>query len=149
MPTAILDVLLVQPASGLALVRKHKNFARAGKDEVEALLAKLPADLADPPAGVRLEDQGPFWLGYYHYLSATQRAKTWGPEQLERAGQLLYGDRWQSDLARALGVGDRRVREWAAGDRKPAPGVWADIAALLRQRQAEGMALLQELDRSS
>jgi len=147
-PPATLDVLLVQPATGLALITKHKAFASADRDVVDPLLAKLQADIKDPVGGVKVEDQGPFWLGYYHYLSALEHARNWGPEQLERAGKLLYGDRWQSDLARALGVGDRRVREWASGDRRPPAGVWADIAALLRQRQQEGIALLQELEAS-
>lgn len=66
-------------------------------------------------------------------------------DRLRRCGEALYGDRWQSDLARALGVGDRRVREWVAGERRMPPGAWADIAALLRQRSQEGLALLREL----
>ncbi|AVY67147.1 hypothetical protein NZ30_12685 [Xanthomonas translucens pv. undulosa] len=79
-------------------------------------------------------------------MTALDRSKKWGPEQLARAGTLLFGDRWQSDLARALGVDDRRVRQWLSGDRKPPAGVWADIAGLLRQRQQEGLALLREMD---
>lgn len=67
-------------------------------------------------------------------------------DRLRRAGELLYGDRWQSDLARATGVADRTVRAWAAGERRIPPGVWTDIAGLLRQRQQDGLALLQELD---
>lgn len=49
-------------------------------------------------------------------------------------------------LARALGVNDRRVRQWMADERPIPPGIWADIAGLLRQRQREGLALLRELD---
>ena len=67
-------------------------------------------------------------------------------EQLARAGQLLYGSRWQSDLARALGVNDRRVRQWMAGERPIPPGIWADIARLLRERQTDSADLLRELD---
>lgn len=44
---------------------------------------------------------------------------------------------------------DGRVRQWMAGERPIAAGIWADIAGLLRQRQHEGMALLQELDAGS
>lgn len=67
-------------------------------------------------------------------------------DRLRRCGKLLYGDRWQSDLARALDVNDRRVRQWIAGERPIPSGVWADVAGLLRQRQEEGLALLRELD---
>lgn len=70
-------------------------------------------------------------------------------DRLARAGALLYGERWQSELARALGVGDRRVREWVSGDRMPPAGIWADIAGLLRQRLADGATLLRELDGST
>ncbi len=31
---------------------------------------------------------------------------------LKRIGEALYGDRWQRQMARALGVSDRTVRRW-------------------------------------
>lgn len=37
-------------------------------------------------------------------------------ELLERAGRALYGDRWQSALARHLGISDRTMRRYVAGD---------------------------------
>ena len=85
---------------------------------------------------------------YLAWRSAQLNTPTRWPadEQLRRAGEALYGSRWQSDLARTLGVGDRRVREWAAGDRRTPPGVWADIASLLRQRQSDISTLLADLD---
>lgn len=67
-------------------------------------------------------------------------------DRLRRAGELLYGDRWQSDLARSMGVAGRTVRAWVAGERRIPPGVWADIVALLRQRQQDISALLQQID---
>lgn len=143
-PAPILDALLAQPAMGLALATKHKAAAEANQEDLAALIARLPADLTSGP--VKIEDQGPFWLGYYHYLAALDRAKRWGPEQLARAGQLLYGERWQSELARAIDVNDRRVRQWIASERPIPPGIWADIAGLLRQRNEEGLALLREME---
>lgn len=68
--------------------------------------------------------------------------------RLARAGQLLYGERWQSDLARALGIGDRRVRQWLAGDRPIPEGIWRDIAELLRVRIEDAAKLMGELVRS-
>lgn len=68
------------------------------------------------------------------------------PDLLRAAGELLYGSRWQSDLAAALGVGSRRVREWLAGDRSIPAGVGPEIAALWRDRVAAGATLLPRLE---
>lgn len=55
---------------------------------------------------------------------------------LEAAGKALYGDRWQTDLSRDLGLSDaRRIRQWLAGDRPIPNGIWADLLELLRQRR--------------
>lgn len=40
--------------------------------------------------------------------------------QLTAIGQALYGTQWQSDLARALSVDSRRVRQWL-NDERPIP----------------------------
>lgn len=148
-PSPILDSLLSAPAIGLGLLAKSppaRDMRRTldKHADYDALVARLPADLTRGP--VPVADQGSFWTGWYHHLKAIERAQKLGPEHLARAGTLLYGERWQSELARAMGIGDRRVREWIAGERRPPAGVWADISALLRQRQSEGLALLRELD---
>lgn len=57
------------------------------------------------------------------------------PDLLRRVGEALYGPRWQSDLAAALGVADRTVRRWLAGDDIPRAGVRSDLLALLEARQ--------------
>lgn len=54
---------------------------------------------------------------------------------LQRVGVILYGDRWQSDLARALNVDSRRVRAWSAEERPIPHGVWDDLLALLSARE--------------
>ena len=41
------------------------------------------------------------------------------PKMLAAAGPALYGERWQSEIGRALGVTDRTVRRWAAGETAP------------------------------
>lgn len=38
---------------------------------------------------------------------------------LQDAGSLLFGERWQSELGRALDVSDRSVRRWIADDSVP------------------------------
>lgn len=57
-------------------------------------------------------------------------------ELLQRAGGALYGPRWQADLAGALGVSDRTLRRWVAGEPVPA-GVYADLTKLVRARLTE------------
>lgn len=44
------------------------------------------------------------------------------PSQLSRICTLLYGERWQSALARDLEINDRTVRRWA----KEGSPEWAD-----------------------
>ncbi len=39
------------------------------------------------------------------------------PDELKAHGQRLYGHRWQTKLAVAVGVAPRTVRRWAKGDR--------------------------------
>ena len=53
---------------------------------------------------------------------------------LRAAGQVLYGERWQSPLARDLGVSDRTMRRWAVDG--PPESVRPEIDALLANRQA-------------
>lgn len=72
-PDALVATLLPQPASGLAQLRKSLPARLADPEQIDALVAKVPADLADPKGGVSVEDQGPFWSGYYHYLTALEQ----------------------------------------------------------------------------
>ncbi len=53
---------------------------------------------------------------------------------LRETGEALYGPRWQSDLARGLGVSDRTMRRWAADADDLPPGVIADLARLCDER---------------
>jgi transcriptional regulator with XRE-family HTH domain len=64
---------------------------------------------------------------------------------IARAGRALYGERWQTSLARALGVTDRTVRRWAAGQAQPSRGVYADLASLVEQHRADLGYLLEPL----
>jgi hypothetical protein len=65
---------------------------------------------------------------------------------LRQCGEALYGSAWQSELSRALGLcSSRRLRAWLAGDRQIPPGVWADLAALMRKRGEALVALAESL----
>jgi hypothetical protein len=56
---------------------------------------------------------------------------------ISRVGCALYGERWQTPLARELGVADRTVRRWVSGKDMPKPGVFADLAAIVAEHGAE------------
>ena len=60
------------------------------------------------------------------------------PALLGAVGRALYGAQYQSALARDLGVTDRTMRRWVAGQTCPAPGVWDDLLVLVEER-AEGL----------
>lgn len=145
-PNSIIEKTLTHPASGLALMTKHEDNT-ADKQEAVCKLVGSIGDISDPPNGVAIEDQGQFWLGYYHYASAIDAQKKYGSAELEAAGKALFGDRWQTDLSNALGLSDaRRMRQWMARERPIPVGVWADICALLRTRQMTINSLIQDLD---
>jgi len=66
-----------------------------------------------------------------------------------RVGGALYGPRWQSELARDLGVSDRTVRRWAAGE-QPIPDTAADLCATaVLARMLQLNALARELTAGS
>lgn len=53
---------------------------------------------------------------------------------LADAGRALFGERWQSELARSLDVNDRQVRRWVAGEYDPPAGVYTDLLRLVLER---------------
>lgn len=56
-------------------------------------------------------------------------------DQLTTAGQLLYGDQWQANLARSLNVDVRRIRHWTAGTRPVSDFVDKEVRQLLIDKQ--------------
>lgn len=53
---------------------------------------------------------------------------------LAECGAALYGPRWQSDLARDLGVSDRTMRRWVAGTHDVPQGLYTDLLRLTEER---------------
>jgi hypothetical protein len=60
---------------------------------------------------------------------------------LIKFGAALYGPRYQRELAAALGVNERTMRRWVAGDYPPPEGVLADLRKLAAERVKELRAL--------
>ena len=57
-------------------------------------------------------------------------------ERFQSAGTLLFGQRWQGQMAEAIGVDERTIRKWLSSERIP-EYVAHDIKALLVQREQE------------
>jgi plasmid maintenance system antidote protein VapI len=53
------------------------------------------------------------------------------PDELVTLGQQLYGVRWQTPLARALGVNPRTLQRWVSGQNAIPDTVAADLKTLL------------------
>lgn len=58
------------------------------------------------------------------------------PKELEEAGKRLYGDKWKSPMARAVGVERTTVARWAKDDGVVPAYVELAIEAL-KQRKVE------------
>ena len=67
-------------------------------------------------------------------------------EQLANAGQLLYGDLWQSALARALDVDNRTVRRWASGESAIKQSIANEIIELLKNNQEQINQFIEKME---
>ena len=53
---------------------------------------------------------------------------------LRDTGEALYGPHWQTAMSSAIGVSDRTIRRWVAGDEDLPPGVAMDLWRLCEER---------------
>ena len=70
-------------------------------------------------------------------------------DDLAEVGKLLFGERWQSDLARALGTSARMMRYWVAGTNGCPPDLRPRLIALLQERGNDVDAMIVRLGRST
>jgi len=61
-------------------------------------------------------------------------------------GEALYGQQWQSAIARDLAVSDRTVRRWVAGRHQMPDGVYSDLLRLIVERAATLDALAERVE---
>lgn len=149
MPNNIMEMMLSRPMTALGLASRSPAMRDCDQDQLAELMARLPTDFGDPSSGNKVSDvdQGRFWIGYYHYLSAMDHAKRYGPDDLVRCGEALYGEHWQASLADALDLSDTsRIRQWLK--RGIPPSVWVDVAALLRQREIQIKTVLDGITKA-
>ena len=65
---------------------------------------------------------------------------------IRQVGEALWGERhWRAEMADALGVDDRPLRRWCAGEVEPPPGVWRDLAEIIESRRAQLSHVRDEL----
>lgn len=143
-PENVMKIITSHPLRGIGLMASAMK--QADQEEIGRLMKKIPGDFEDPKKGVPIGNQGPFWIGYYHYAALTADIKNYGPTELAMIGEMLFGGQWQTDLAKAINISDaRRIRAWMAGERKIPAAVWHDIAALLRSKQTTIGAALKSM----
>ena len=64
---------------------------------------------------------------------------------LQEVGRALYGDIWQSELARDLGCNDRTVRKWNAGDAPIPEYLRKEVAKICRRRGNRLIEMAEQL----
>lgn len=67
------------------------------------------------------------------------------PDLLREIGEALYGERWQTPLAQALGVAVRTMQRWAAGTQPIRESLRDDLRPLLTSRGATLIELSQRI----
>ncbi|WP_058912855.1 DUF1870 family protein [Entomohabitans teleogrylli] len=68
-------------------------------------------------------------------------------EKLIAAGEAAFGKRWQTDMAAALSVSDRTIRNWVSGKYQIPDLVSADITVMLKNRKKnidEALTMIKE-----
>jgi hypothetical protein len=69
------------------------------------------------------------------------------PTELIRViGPIVFGPRWQTDMAVTLGINARSVRRWAAGTDIPRAGLWRELVGLMQERADELVRLIPEAE---
>ena len=56
-------------------------------------------------------------------------------QKLEMIGVAMFGEQWQTSIAKKLGVNDRTVRRWAVGEIQINQNIFADLQRAIIERQ--------------
>lgn len=145
-PNNVLDQLLINPLVGVGLMSNSGALHSCDQLQVAELINDLDINILDDLKGVKSHIQGSFWFGYYHFVKAMELGDKYSIDDFRKIGESLYGVRWQTDMAKALGLKDaRRIRQWLSSDRPIPFGIWQDLAALLKSKQVQISDILDRL----
>ncbi|RWC26996.1 MAG: adhesin [Mesorhizobium sp.] len=67
---------------------------------------------------------------------------------LKIAGEVLYGERWQTPLARDLGVSDRTVRNWCAAKHECPHDLAERLLLILHQRSEKILVVITTIEKN-
>jgi DNA-binding transcriptional regulator YiaG len=65
---------------------------------------------------------------------------------IHAVGRALFGETYQREFSRAIGINRRTLSRWTAGSAEPRPTVWAEILQLVEDRQRELARLIEAID---
>jgi len=69
------------------------------------------------------------------------------PDLIRHSAPLLWGARqWRAEMAQALGVDDRAIREWVSGEAEVPIDVWQTILRLIWERRRELGEAAEEME---
>jgi hypothetical protein len=68
------------------------------------------------------------------------------PEKLASVGRAVYGERWQTALARDLHISDRTIRRWSVGSSPIPASMERDIWAVVEDRSDTSRSLLYDIE---
>lgn len=66
---------------------------------------------------------------------------------ITRVGKALYGDNWQAQMSRELGVHKDTVQDWRQDRSRPRPGVYVDLMRIAVERQGALDDIVEDLKR--
>lgn len=148
LPLAVVDAILANPAQGyedLLAKAESMELTPGAQADYRTIVRTMPP-LEMLPTSVPSDSRAQFWQGWYRYGIVFDNPLNWSSNDLARVGRMLFGTRWQTDLASALDVSDRSVRAWVSGERRISAGVRDDIITLLREQTRDALEALEALD---
>jgi hypothetical protein len=127
--TNLHDCISIYQQNGLFWLSYNKDKLLF-KHEAEEILNNYP--VVDSPEfrpltkTILVGNYDDFWNKYY---------KNRQNERLEKIGTTLFGQTWQTQLAKLLNVDSRRIRQWLALERPIKPEIWLEIKKIAQKHQ--------------